>query len=268
LIRDFVTHCRQVLIAVIGGEDALKEQISVQSHIVDLIRQAKSLTLEEAKDISTLSRELGDQAIRSSFPEYAFEALVIRLATRAKAIDLKNLINAIQNNKNISQATSTSTTTSAQIQKSYTNTPSAKSNNGSEANQFGNKSWNSFVEFVQTKSRMLSEQLKRVSLNKFEDSVLELSAPEFSFNYLDKKENRDTLLKLLTEFSPSANGWKFNLKLVESKQGAAEGSIVDLEVAKQQKTKASKEAKVLESPHIQAIQNLFPGSKINVKVKE
>jgi DNA polymerase-3 subunit gamma/tau len=266
LIRDFVSHCRELLIANIGGEAALKDHIAVESQIVELLRQAKTLQAEEAKDISTLSRELGDQALRSSFPEYALESMIVRLSTRAKPIEIKSLLSALSkggvslSSPAKSQASATTSSKLSSVDKSKTPTASISSS--------VKKDWATFVNFTQGKARILAEQLKRMSVATFSDGQLILEGIEFSANYIEKKENKDALVKLLQEFSPAANGWKVVVKIAESKDGAAAGSLIEVEASEQKKIRASKESKALESPHIQAIQNLFPGSKINVKVKE
>jgi DNA polymerase-3 subunit gamma/tau len=266
LIRDFVSHCRELLIANIGGEAALKDHIAVESQIVELLRQAKTLQADEAKDISTLSRELGDQALRSSFPEYALESMIVRLSTRAKPIEIKSLLSALSkggvslSSPAKSQASATTSSKLSSVDKSKTPTASISSS--------VKKDWATFVNFTQGKARILAEQLKRMSVATFSDGQLILEGIEFSANYIEKKENKDALVKLLQEFSPAANGWKVVVKIAESKDGAAAGSLIEVEASEQKKIRASKESKALESPHIQAIQNLFPGSKINVKVKE
>jgi hypothetical protein len=192
--------------------------------------------------------------------------MIVRLSTRAKPIEIKSLLSALSkggvslSSPAKSQASATTSSKLSSVDKSKTPTASISSS--------VKKDWATFVNFTQGKARILAEQLKRMSVATFSDGQLILEGIEFSANYIEKKENKDALVKLLQEFSPAANGWKVVVKIAESKDGAAAGSLIEVEASEQKKIRASKESKALESPHIQAIQNLFPGSKINVKVKE
>ena len=265
IIRDFVAHFRELVLAKIAGVEFLKAQGITDATASEMYRQVQPIDELEVQDIAYLARQGGDEAIRSSFPKFAFEALIARLATRMSVVDVASLLSAPPTTSAGSGSARTASTPTAspaarQSAAAQTHSTAAPSSKSAEL------SWGPFVSFCQSNARILAEQLKRVSPKIFTAGSLHLTGPEFSINYLDKKEAKDKLEQLLQSFSNTSTVWKITFeKDAAAVQGAAIGSLKEIQETKLSAQKKTREGEILSSPSIQAIQDLFPGSKIEVK---
>ena len=268
LIRDFVSHFRELTLAKISVE-FLKTLGVSEPLIVEYGRQVASLSDLELQDFAYLARQGGDEAIRSSFPKFAFEALIARLATRTPAIDLALLGQAvlgrggaIPQGKTVAPF-ATGKPLGAAIPVTQ---PSAPKKTEAVAKPVSNRniSWSEFVTFTQTHSRMMAEQLKRLTPKTFSHDQITLAGAEFSVTYFEKKENREKLLSLIEKYVGDPVT-KLSFETTEVVGGSAVGSLQHEEESRKLEAKKTREGEILNSPSIQAIQNLFPGSKIEVK---
>lgn len=261
IMRDFVSHFRELLVAKIGGESVTRDHNAIDSQVTQLLSQANSLTLEEIQDFCVISRDGVDAALKSTFPKYGFEAVVIRMSTRLKALEISELVNAMKDLApglgKINKQQPTLTTTLREAPK----TQSAKVGESEAA-----LDWRQFVLSCQKSTLMLAEQLKRMKPIRFEKGILHISGPDFSASYLEKKENKQKLQDCLMGFT-NLDSWKISIDIVDVKSGVIAGSIAHNEEAKLKAEKDLKEGEILNSSDIKAIQNLFPGSEIAVKLK-
>lgn len=94
--RDFAGHFRELLIARFGAEKGLARSGIGEADRVELLRQARSVGEQDVQDLAQLARQGCDAAVRSSYPKYAIEALVVRMATREPAIVIAEVLAALQ----------------------------------------------------------------------------------------------------------------------------------------------------------------------------
>jgi DNA polymerase-3 subunit gamma/tau len=272
LLKEFVSHWRELLIASTGSEKNLNELGISSADQTELHRQVKSQTKPDLQDLTYMAREGADQALRSSYPKYALEALIVRMATRPTIVDFGKLVGdlkSLASNKtsNIRQASSPISNYVPQntevVSKSEKLTSKkAIINNGDLLNN-----WRSFVSFASSReSLMLVEQLKRLSPIVFENGTLKATGTELCLTYLKENSNIEKLKKLLTEYDNS--DWKIDLTSSINPASAEAGSLVAVE--KQDKMqKIQKQTQNLAShPSVQSLKKIFPGSTIeSVKVK-
>lgn len=278
LIRDFVSHFRELLLARLGGDAALKRLSIADADCVEFLRQVDGVGATDLQDLAHMARDGGDSALRSSYPKYALEALVARMATREKIVELSDLVDKLRHAGGGSAARAPQQEAAQQrppVQAAPKTSPSAPSRPAPQAtpvqeeSRAGGSDWGGFVRFVSDQgSRMLGEHFKRLSIVKFGEGIFEVRGPEFSISYLDKKEQRDKVQNLLAEYSKIPT-WKFICHVGEGVGTVEPGSILHMEQSKRKQTQSEKEGAILSHPQMQKLQNAFPGSKIEaIKVKE
>ncbi len=94
--KDLATHFRELLLARFGGDAALLRLGLGEADRVELLRQAGSVSEQDIQDLSQLARQGCDAAVRSLYPKYALEALVVRMATREPTLVLAQVLASIQ----------------------------------------------------------------------------------------------------------------------------------------------------------------------------
>lgn len=271
LIRDFVTHFREINVAKLGGEKALTQLGFLEDDRVELLRQSALRDPHDILDLATIAREGGDAALRSAFPKYALEALITRMALREAVMDIAKLIEKLDSGGIASGSASQKTPGQVSQHRQSVNQPSPGIVTPKDAKVSSSKSelsWDLFVKYVaDSVSKMLSEQLKRMALVRFGDNIAEIRGPEFSVSYLEQKENRTKLESALRNFLATDSA-KIVIKTGSGSSAAEPGSILQIEQSKRNQTQKEREGEVLNHPQVQKIQDLFPGSTIEVKVKE
>jgi len=259
-LKEFVSHWRELLIAGMAGKDGLESIGVPENDISDLIEQVSSESSIDLQDLVRLAREGADSALRSSYPKYAFESLVIRMAYREKVKELSEIIGMLKRGA--------PTPPTALVQSSQQVVASREKVAQQPAVQTKKSSnspdWNGFVKSV--KSRMLSEQLKRLSVSQFGDGLMRASAPELCVKYLQEKSSAEKLAELLAEFSGTKE-WKIELSVSKSSENNGR-SIKEQEEYKRSTSRKEQEEQIAKHPGVQKLQKVFPGSKIeNIKLK-
>lgn len=274
-ISDFVRHWRHLLLAKVAEDAVMTEVGLLEDDVVELKRQIVAVDLEDVQDLVHIAREGGDAALRSSFPRYALESLIVRMSTRMYSRDLATLVanlkgtasavnipSSFQKKNNIAEAVN-SPPRQDQVRPEEVVPSSAKPN----ANPDQALDWRSFVAFVgKGSSRILLEQLKRVNVSSFAPGSLVGKGPEFALGYLERPENKQVLVALLKEFSGVAQ-WNIDLSKGSASNANAEpGSIAH--VVRQEELDRIKplEEDLMSHPEIRSLQKAFPGSTIE-KVK-
>jgi DNA polymerase-3 subunit gamma/tau len=263
LTRDIVSHFRELLLAKASGRPFLNSLGLSEVRATELMQQSNLVDSLELQDLCYLVRQGADEALRSAFPKYALESLIVRLATRSSVLDVSQLL---QDGSTTPRAVSASTSkAAAPTSQRAPQQASAARPQEAQNEASGTVSWFDFVKFAQAKAKMLAEQLKRVQPKSFVPGELVLLGTTFSKSYLEKKENVEKLVTLLQAYHAHPS-WRVRVEVTqEAVEGAVVGSLQEkTHTAQKEKTKA-KEQDILNSPSIQAIQNLFPGSKIEVK---
>lgn len=292
-LREFAAHWRELLLARFGDDQRLAAAGVSEADVVELRRQAASVSPTDLQDLVQLAREGADSALRSSYPKYALESLLVRLATREKVEDAAALLARLTQRGGSPAQTSTYSSARREVPEPRQETPAARvvapkaaaareesparkqeetPEYASEASSPSgplNGDWVSFVKFVLSKgSPMLGEQLKRLVVEKFGDGVLQASAPEFTVGYFKEKDNSKKLNDLLATFSKRAS-WTISVKDAPQTQRVNPGSIAHQEEQDKKEYLSDKRENIANHPKIKSLQKIFPGSKIeNIKINE
>ncbi len=276
-LRELVVHFRELLIARFGAENSLAKMGLAPDDVTELKRQASTPSSEDLQDLVQLVREGADMALRSTYPKYALEALVVRLALRESVKDLATLIQELGQGEQgpgvggaVRSAQAPRVATAAASNASRSNSVAsptaavAKTKSKSE-----NLDWGSFVRFVSDKKgKMMGEQLKRFGITNFSDGELVAHGPAFCVQYFSGEPNKENLKQALSEFSGIPT-WVVHLTGAEGQIDPAPGSLAHEEKAIFHREKEAQQYSVEDHPTLKNLQKVFPGSKIdNIVTKE
>lgn len=279
LLKEFTNFWREVFLAKIGGEGRLKGVGLSDDSIVELSRLVSPLEPVDVQDLWDLAREGADRCLRSSHQRYGFEALVARLSTRQPVREIGELIGAALGQAGVSSGVSSverRTSITPQSGKSVsaaamapqatltpqaTTVPQAPISSISTGPTTGSLRWEAFVSYAADKGgKILSENLKRLRVTRFEVGALEGTGPEFTVNSVLRDKSK--LNELLSAFAGDTKAASWKIQLAKG-AGAVDASESARAIAKEM-TVESLEA----HPALQSLQKIFPGSKVEqVKVK-
>lgn len=289
-LREFVAHFRELLVAKFGGAKALSRLGLGEEDKVALLRQAEPIGSQDLQDLVQLAREGADEALRSAYPKYALEGLLVRLATRESVKDLAVILGKVKERLTgkqagggtysapsgvaRKQAASPSTEPSEtprvssppkeRKKSSSAETPSAKQPARKEATASapkGGYDWAGFVGHVaKSGQRMLCEQLKRLVVEKFEGGSLAVRGPEFTISYFARTDNKQKLAELLEGFS-GQSGWNISLEAGVGAAPAAE-SLHEAEKSKAVEARREREDSLRKLPQVENLKSVFPGSEV------
>ena len=283
LLKDFVSHFRELSLAKFGGEKALKAYGVPDFDITELNRQTEGVDSNDLQDLARLAREGADTALRSFYPKYAFEAVLVRMATREPVKDIQqilaNLEGAINSDKGLKDDSSLSVPkierkgvrppmSSSSISSSAVSSSSAASL-GATTNS-GSLDWPTFVrDFVASESRMLLEHVKRLRVTKFSAGELVAVGPSFSISSLKRADLAAKFLDILKKQSPSIQ-WKVDLKPEsDAADNVEKTSLQEIEKKEAASDMETRTKNAAEHPSIRNLKQAFPGSKIeSIRVKE
>ncbi|RMG40625.1 MAG: DNA polymerase III subunit gamma/tau [Candidatus Dadabacteria bacterium] len=273
-LREFVLHWRELLMAAAGGEKVLKELGINSDYTVDLKRQAGALSLTDLQDLVQLARRGADEALRSAYPRYALEALVVRMAGREPVKELGQIVAMLKNRSVQALNSDTSAASlkrrvesSSEQQKAVVESQKPKADKNITASS--PLDWGAFVSFVAKEgSPMVAEHMKRLSVETFDAGILVASGPEFSTEYLERSDNKARLCELLSSFS-GIDKWKINITKGNGDNGIEPGSLREQEEQRLERERRMREKKLVEHPAIKQLKEVFPDSEIEqIKLKE
>ncbi len=282
-LKEFASHWRELLVARFGGEKGLERLGVSADDSTELRRQVEGLSTHDVQDLAELARGGADQALRSSFPKYALEALVVRLSTRAPVREIADVLDALKSGKVLAAPAPAVTVATAKVARpepvgERSSTPTIhRAPVGASAPVEGHPvasggllDWSSFVRFATDEgARMLAEQLKRLSVDSFSPGVFKARGPDFSIAYLLKSENKAKLEKLLGGFVKGAPAWRITLDAGASAGQAEPGSLLHNEQSAKSEAERRRSEEISNHPKIKSLQKAFPGSTIEaIKVKE
>jgi len=272
-LREFVIHFRELMVARFGPADSLEKLGLSADDVTELRRQVATIGAQDLQDLVQLAREGADSALRSAYPKYALEALLVRMALREKVADLSKLIREIGAGSEAAQhlpeikryAAPARADTEGPI-------PALKKKQTEPQTMAGPKStvldWGAFVRTGNTdSSKILIEQLKRLKIERFSAGELLASGPDFSVKYLKSERNSKQLKEALFNFS-KVKAWRIELRSLDAGVKAPEGSIAFQEQSDSVKHKELQKDSVENNPKFKSLQKLFPGSKIEQIVGE
>jgi DNA polymerase-3 subunit gamma/tau len=288
VLKEFANFWREVFIAKLGGEARLRSLGLGEDSIVDLLRIVAALEVVDVQDLWDLAREGADRCMRSAYPRYGFEALVVRMATRQPIQEIGEIIGQLsptggaraQTSLGAPRSVATTVTKPVTSQHSISQQSipqqsipqySAHSTRESQSasspsSSAGTLIWDNFLSFVAEKGgRILLENLKRLAVTRFEVGLLEATAPEFTITSINREKVK--IQELFVAFACEVAGadrnqasaqWKVTLKKLSADSGAADT----------QKVQTTKIEELEAHPALQSLQKIFPGSKVEqVRVK-
>lgn len=256
--RDFATFWRNALI-----------------EFFSTARDSNGISAADIQDLAQMARSGCDSALRSLYPRYALEALVVRMATREPVRSISEIIDKLSNvapAKAAQGSNAKSDLTKAGPAAVGTQQSSRQVANDSvtQPKQQSGKNglrWADFVEFCASKSRVLAEHLRRLSIERFEEGYLVARGPEFSVASLRRAEDQKKLRELLHS-STSIENWQMQFT-AESGADAAAGSLKETAERETKKTLKSRQDDLATHPHVESLRRMFPGSVIDkIEIKE
>jgi len=257
-LKDFANHFRDLLLIKNDAIELLRKDGLDEESEIELQRTISGTTKEDIQDLESIAREGADRALRSVFPKHALEALIVRMANRIPVEDIGVII------KRISSGTPQShddTRKKVLLAAPHTGESTQRIKEEKNPQTFDapkKLDWRVFVEYVvQSKQRVIAEQLKRVVVRKFENGILELTTSKFTSDYLKRPAESDKLKNLLKDHTHTSE-WKIDFVVSEEEEGSLAHEVkIQKKAVKEEKTRD-----LMAHPNVQAIHSLFPGSEV------
>ncbi len=288
-LKEFVAHWRELLIAKTAGQEALVRIGLSAEESAQFVSTVQPMSAHDVQDLAFLAREGADAALRSAYPKYALEALLVRMATREPVLEIGHLLAQLREkgSSTVSGAERLSNRAEPETPKivrhpttGATAAPTHSIAGQSVATQSvpppkreerasGALVWEDFVQQSRAiAGSMLAEQLKRLSVEQFSLGTLKAHGPEFSITYLLQKDNKEKLEKALDSFA-NHGSWVVSLVQGAAAGGAEPGSLLERERKIAVQSREEKERDISNHPKVKSLQRAFPGSTIeNIRIKE
>lgn len=265
-VKELVIYFRNLLVAKTCQSIEAASFSITTDEFKDLQEVCKKIQLDDLADLTDMVRVGADRALRSNFTRSAIESLLVRMSLRPNVADMGKIVAKIrglvsegqQEKKNVkpSLLTNNYNPVSTEIKQQETLAKDIIKEIKPE----------SFVKFVlENNSPIIAENLKRVSILKFDNEHFQAEGPQFAVSALSK----DSKLKdLIIEFS----GWSnCNIELKNSYNGSlsAPGSLQSLAEEKIKKIKSERQKKLAAHQSVELVKQIFPGSKVDsIKFKD
>ena len=272
-LKEFVSHWRELLMAKFGGEPALNQLGLAADDMVELRRQVASVSPQDVQDLVGIAREGADMALRSAYPKYALESLLVRMALRKEVAELSELVSGLKEllaspaalRESAPAAPSGAKISSLRVATSPVDLPAravekAAPNEPVMGIAF---EWKDFIRHVFDRNeRMLGEQLKQLSVSNFAPGSLAAEGPEFCVRYLQEDRNKEKLKRLLDSFYQAGTDWRFKLARAENGGTALPGSVMREEKQVRHARARENKENIANHPSLKTLQQVFPGSTI------
>jgi DNA polymerase-3 subunit gamma/tau len=287
-LKEFVTVWRELLIVQTLKEKGAEALGVLDGHRAQLQEIAQSIDTLDLQDLVQLAREGADSALRSSYPKYVLEAVIVRLATREPMAQLAQLNSSSPargsgggGGSSGMRTTVSSAPSPRMVADGATRSADRVALTQAVPKEAGSpveipvsqlaspQSWESFVEYVNKNlSKIFAEQLKRLFVTCFDAGVLSGRGPDFTVNYLQRKDCVEQLKTALKSFS-QIDTWIINLEKSDKIAGVEPGSIAHEKRSTQQQLVETRREDLVNHPVVKGLQKLFPGTQIeNIKVME
>ncbi len=283
------------MLAKLNGLDLLSSSGLDEEEIKVLIDESKNLSIQDIQDLFAILRDGGDRILKSSYPQYSLEALVVKMATREPVKDiawviasLKNKIQSVDNNKD--------------IQLSVTNLPKSITDDSSKnivslsekleqklkrknkekqvievnkeknerlihdnENEFAEEKKvfipNDFVKFIEkVGTKVLESYIKRVEFFVNEKSI-KLKGISSIIHYFKMRESKELLLKRIEEYTKS-NDWYLQFEEVGSDDVKNLDSVAEKEKKNIKNVEEKQKKVVYEDETFKELKDIFPGTDI------
>lgn len=265
-LDDFASHWRDILLAKFGGEKALAELGINQEVAVELQRQVSLVGTHDVQDLVHLAREGADGAMRSAFPKYMLEALVVRMSTREPVAEIGKILGAMQKGSSHAVAASVQSANRpavAPIKAAPAVAPAASpvvAMRVPAAPATSSLDWRAFVNST-SGAALICENLKRLSVTTFAPGVLVAQGPRLSVDYLLDAANHEKLVNLLNNFE-AASKWSIKLERSAAGTTAAPSSLADQDNKERVRAEKSELRDAAQHPAIESLRKVFPGSTL------
>lgn len=292
-LREFTLHWRELFIAKCAGAGALRSVGVAATEEQSLLERVRDVSVQDIQDLFQIARDGADSALRSSYPAYASEALVVRMATREPVRNIAEIIAQLTEKSpsgggDGSGGRNIRTSANAAMQAkgalpavSAIKSAGAVVASGNAARdvfaessqalpQIAAKSveWSAFVAFVRENgSKVLWDHLMRVNPTEFQPGIFKARGPEFTVSSLCGKDMQSKLVQMLQQYSGRVE-WKVAMVPGENGSRVEPGSLRHAEDAQKLNDVRDAERSAALHPNVVALQKVFPGSTIeNIKVK-
>lgn len=91
-LKEFVTHWREILIARFDTGHLLKDFGLADDEIESFAELVTGSSEHDIQDLVSIARSGADDALKSTYPRYAFEAVVVKMATRIPVKDIGEIL--------------------------------------------------------------------------------------------------------------------------------------------------------------------------------
>lgn len=275
-MKELVAHWRELLLARFGEVKLLEDLGVPEEQREELERLSKIQSADDLQDLVQIVREGCDTAMRSAFPRYALEALVVRMATRRPVREISEILAELKRSGGTAPvrpsqpAPQYSAPRTASGPAPRPSAPRSESEAPTPPPPASGGDWPAFVRYLGSSpgEKMLSEQLKRLAVEQFEPGFLKASGPKFSVDYTAKPDNMQKLVRLLGAFSGTSN-WRVEISAGETIGAPATGSIAHEQRREASKREETARKNIENHPKIQSLKQAFPGTTIeNIKINK
>ena len=215
LSRELVEHFRNLLVVRLVQENNKEIKNSDTSsfsrlldlsdqEIDDLKRQASALSVDTLMDYFRIMAEGDEEVARSTYPRFALETSLVRLATLPKTVPIAEVLDRLEKmERKLSRGEGPKTIpqpneglTAAEL----VERESAPPNSALEGND-KEEVWRKFVAFVMNEKKFLASYLERVRPLEIPPGQLKIGVEErHDFSYLQDPENLSSLKELARRF--------------------------------------------------------------------
>lgn len=259
-LRELVSHWRDLLVLRFGGAAAAASLGLSKEDCSELQEQISAVSAIDIQDLFHMLREGADFAIRSVYPKYAIEALLVRMALREEVKDLAQLIGSQ------AQVGKVNAKHTAPVAQARPAAATKKSESISHAVSPAAAKSLDFAELVLSlekhgMSPLFLEQLKRLAVLKLEPGMLSAKGPDFCIKYLNQKANKQILQDLLLKIYPELK-WQLEFIIAEGADAADNLSLAAKQAEQEAQVRRQSRESVSNHPKVKSLQKVFQGSKI------
>jgi len=257
-VSDLISIFRGIfLISLGGGKTEITQTLELDDEVIaELAEISRSLESFNLQRLYQLSQEMADRSLQSSFPRFAVEAGIARMAALPNLRPIAEILSGLSEGGGVSQGITGTTQKKSSV--------TALKAPSEENTEIFNPKWVDFVAHVKASSSpLLAQFLRRVSAKKFNERVLEIEGNAFDISHIKELKNLETLKKLLASYVKEEN-WEVTLHEAESSaigQPAAHSLAAQEEDTRRVKTEEINRD-VREDPLMQVVLATYPGAKI------
>ena len=297
--EEFLSYFRELTLAKLGGFKLLDSYGLDKEEIQNLKNQTNDVSLQDIQDLFSLLRDGADKVIKSAYPKYSLEALIVRMATREPVKDIAYIVAALRNKiqsisgnsqaltqkktlNNINESINSGVSAQKSLTQSFKQLVDAKKKykeenvNTSSDNENENANNNvvvrpfdatKFIKYVEKEgTKILESYVKRVSISVHEKNI-KIVGSNFDIKYFKNKENKDLLFSRIQSYTGS-NDWYLQLEENNGKSEASNDSFLAKQAKEAEALVNEKKEKVYNDSLFQEIKKVFPGTEIERFIKK